>query len=46
MEHIIDDARQFGVRAQVEPDVDRAASEAYRILHLAFTVAAYRGRAG
>ena len=39
MEHIIDDARQFGVRAQVEPNVDRSASEAYHILHLAFTVA-------
>jgi len=39
MEHIIDDARQFGVRAQAEPDADRSASEAYRILHLAFTVA-------
>jgi hypothetical protein len=31
MEHIIDDARQFGIRAQVERDVDRSASEAYRI---------------
>ena len=39
MEHIVDDARQFGVRAQVEPDADRSASEAYHILHLAFTVA-------
>ena len=34
MEHIVDDAGQFGVRAQVEPDADRSASEAYHILHL------------
>jgi hypothetical protein len=35
----MDDTHRIGVRAEVEPETDRGALDAYRILHLAFIVA-------
>ena len=39
MEHIIEDTNRIRLRAQSHSDADRSTIEAYRILHLAFTVA-------
>jgi hypothetical protein len=39
MEHIMEDTNAIGLRAQAQTDTGSSAVEAYRILHLAFTVA-------
>jgi hypothetical protein len=39
MEHIIEDTNRIGLRAQSHSVADRSTIQAYRILHLAFTVA-------